>query len=481
MNILLINLPLREGKTFHWNDEDYRVNHLGIGYIAAIAEQNGHDVSLIDCPLLGYSFSDLLNELDRFDRLDIVGIHIFHLNVHMLPRIVSKIKKKSNDAVIILGGHYASMKMEKILQNYSDIDAVIYGEGENAAQALFKCKIKNEIDFQNIRGVAWRLDGEIVINPKNDLVEDLDTIPFPKRNFYAGQKKSSMVATRGCYGSCSFCDIKSFYKLSNGRYLRARSPQNVFGEIQLLVREGIDYITFYDDNFLGVIRMYPGWGKEFHDLMKNLHSPVKFDIRCRVNDCIDNPDLDYLRDVGLSKVYLGIESGIQRSLDFFNKKIEVHQIVEAVNKLRSIDVKIDCGLIFLEPNTTCEEVIEHVKFLKSIKYSDFYEVSPVSLRKPLLLVPGTKLYEEYEKNGKLVNNFKGYDFEDKQMQVLYSNLELWAEKLLKVCQSGNKWRTDIINLDLEYIHDMAECIINNGDIDKVRSSFIKKLEEYSTV
>lgn len=479
MNVLLMNLPVQEGKSFHWDDEERQVNHLGIGYIAAIAEQNGHNVSLIDCPLLGYSYSELASILDKIDRFDIVGIHIFHLNVHMLPRLVAKIKKKANDAVIILGGHYASMKMQKILQSYSNVDAVIYGEGENACQALFECKDKSNIDFQNIRGVAWRFKSEVIINPKSDLVDELDTIPFPKRNFFPGQKKSCMVATRGCYGNCSFCDIKSFYKLSNGRYLRARSPQNVFDEIHLLVEKGIDYISFYDDNFLGVIRMYPEWGREFYELMKNLQSPVKFDIRCRVNDCIDNPDLEYLRDVGLSKVYLGIESGIQRSLDFYNKNIKVHQIVEAVNKLRSIGVHIDCGLIFLEPYTTCEEVVDHIEFLRHIQYSKFYEISPISLRKPLLLVPGTTLYNKFQKAGKLVNNFKGYNFENEGMQKLYSNLEIWSAELIKVCSSGNKWQEAVINLDLDCIYDMASCVINGEDVEKVRVVFIERLKTYA--
>ena len=67
-------------------------------------------------------------------------------------------------------------------------------------------------DWRDLEGIAYRRDGEAVSNPLHRLLPDLNTLPYPERNYepqvILGHKMFPLVASRGCARTCSFCSIR---------------------------------------------------------------------------------------------------------------------------------------------------------------------------------------------------------------------------------------------------------------------------------
>jgi len=119
------------------------------------------------------------------------------------------------------------------------------------------------------------------------MIEDLDILPFPVRTEI--NKEMPMIASRGCYGNCSFCGIQKFYQKSYGKRarVRRRSPQNVVDEILYLVNNyGTKIINFYDDNFEIGTSSGKKWFDEFYSLMKENNIKVEFYCNLRANEIV---------------------------------------------------------------------------------------------------------------------------------------------------------------------------------------------------
>ena len=154
------------------------------------------------------------------------------------------------DCQIVMGGVHPTVLPEETLSE-PVVDVVVRGEGEITITDLANGK-----SLKDIRGISWRQDGQIVHNPEQVLIEDLDSLPMPAYHllpmdkYYpsAGATKRllaiSMLTTRGCPGRCTFC-----YRIF-GKKLRVRSGRKVAEEARHLQDNyGIKEICFYDDTF----------------------------------------------------------------------------------------------------------------------------------------------------------------------------------------------------------------------------------------
>jgi hypothetical protein len=139
----------------------------------------------------------------------------------------------------------------------------------------------------------------------------------------------------------------------------------VIAEIEWLYRRqhGARKIIFVDDNFIGS-------GQKGRDraaaiarelIRRRLH--IGFSLECRV-DQVDPELLRLLKSAGLGWVLLGIESGVQRTLDLFDKKTRVATNAHALETLRQLDLQIGVGFILFEPFTTPEELKLNLQFIR---------------------------------------------------------------------------------------------------------------------
>lgn len=273
MKTLLICPPM----TFLPNEKPRVVLPLGVAYLASFLEKNGREVKILDAVGLGWCSQEIVLKSGRplvrvgltpsqiEERVatyhpDIVGIScLFSSQAHNAHEVAKLVKSVDKNIVTVFGGAHPSVIPEKILQD-PNVDFVVIGEGELTMLELVKT-IEVSGSYSDIKGLAFKKDGEIVVNPRRPFIENIDELPYPARYLLpieeyfraakghgAAEKKSrftSMITSRGCPRNCIFCSIHTVW----GHKWRPRSPENVVDEIEHLVKEyGVEEIHFEDDN-----------------------------------------------------------------------------------------------------------------------------------------------------------------------------------------------------------------------------------------
>lgn len=95
-------------------------------------------------------------------------------------------------------------------------------------------------ELENVLGIAYEdADGVIVVNGPRPRIEDVDSIPFPRRDehvhrpyFDAWRSAHGYISlpgfgARGCPFDCASC-----YRPVFGKYYRMRSPENIVAELE---------------------------------------------------------------------------------------------------------------------------------------------------------------------------------------------------------------------------------------------------------
>ena len=247
MNILLINPQL------YGVQSEPRLP-LGLGYIASVLRNDGHNIKVVDANALKLS-DDQIEKLINESRCDAAGLTGLITQFKQVQRLASIIRKNSN-AITVLGGGLASAVPEVILRK-TDIDIVVIGEGEETASDLFRC-IEKRVSLDGVKGIYFKKDDKIFKTERRDSISDISSLPFPawdlfpmERYFDNGvmcmpKRRISIITSRGCPYQCTFC----FHGIFGHRY-RARTAENVFREIELLYQQyNIKGFVFEDDTFV---------------------------------------------------------------------------------------------------------------------------------------------------------------------------------------------------------------------------------------
>jgi len=400
-----------------------RTEGLGLAYIAAVLRRDGHEVEMLDGYLRRLRPWALIREILKRD-FDCLGITASDVHKYTTISIARAVRRHRKDALIIAGGYFPTFHAERLLTVCPEFDFVVRGEGETVVSEAFG-RIAQGENWRETPGLAYRKDGTPVLNPLPPLVHDLDSLPFPARDelkAVGGGMPALILSSRGCNHRCSFCSIPSFYGLSGGRAPRFRSPGNVLDEIEHVMADtGIREFVFADDNFIGPGTRNRERVVRFAEEIRNRKLDFTFTIECRVDE-IDEEILRLLKDVGMNRVFIGIESAVQRQLDTYRKRITVEQNRQAVELIRRLGLRFHAGFIILDPYTTMDEVLENMQFLRGLNLPEYQMKLPGVLRTPKLgLYGGVPLIEQIRADGLLREN--GFDykfaFKDPQFRLIY--------------------------------------------------------------
>jgi radical SAM superfamily enzyme YgiQ (UPF0313 family) len=342
--------------------------NLGLGYMAAVLNQHGFETEVIDfCE----SKAAILEKITQRDPL-IVGLSvIFQYYTPEFSELATYLRDHGVAALICAGGHYPSLRPAEILEAMPAVDCIVRFEGELALLELAQ-RLAAGRDWHDVQSLAYRDDGRAVTTPLRPLIDDLDHLPFPVRFSFLdtpmGIRATSLLASRGCPRACSFCSIRRFYAIPQGRIRRTRSPQNVVAEMgDLFTRHGVRIFLFQDDDFSFMSRRDRQWIWDFRDCLveHDLATEVIWKISCRADE-VNHEIFTALKAAGLYLVYLGLESGNEIGLRTLNKGITVAQNREAVRILKAIGVRYNFGFMLFDPSSTLELVLENVRFLREI-------------------------------------------------------------------------------------------------------------------
>ena len=194
--------------------------------------------------------------------------------------------------------------------------------------------------------------------PLRALLDNLDQLPYPERtnkrkNTMLGRVATSLIASRGCARTCSFCSIHMFYRAAPGKVVRTRKPAKVVEEMRMLYEEyGATIFLFQDDDFP---LFGPVWQRWTAELLSELHrsglsKKIIWKMNCRA-DVVEAKLFSQMRDAGLYLVYMGLESGTDDGLDVLHKQITVEQNIRAVDTLKEIGLGFEYGFMLFDPST----------------------------------------------------------------------------------------------------------------------------------
>jgi radical SAM superfamily enzyme YgiQ (UPF0313 family) len=230
MKTVLINPP---------QNTKYPQPPLGLASIAAVLEQNDHQVEILDANALQLSGRKIVKKVKG---AEVIGITAMTPAVNSAIKIAKEIKREEPDSTIILGGPHATILPEETLNKVHEIDITVRGEGEKTMVELFNA-LKNNKDIQNINGITYR-DNGVKSNPMQSPIMDLDSLPFlayhllPLNKYRLhpphGRKRPymAMITSRGCPYNCIYCSKPIF-----GRGFRAQSPERTVDELEYLINK----------------------------------------------------------------------------------------------------------------------------------------------------------------------------------------------------------------------------------------------------
>ncbi len=461
-------LLLEHPRPYDADKAEYVVNAplsacLMTGYITSFLESNGVKVDAIDANVSKWTIEQTIDRLEN-STYSLICIRLVYLwtKTSEIFEMISQLRKRGICSHINLYGHYSTFAYKKILEQYHFIDSVTVGEPEQTilelSNHLINCKDGSlPIDIAGLmhRGVH----GEPVLR---ELVNDLDSLPFPERRFLKNEIEAGIVTyilgSRGCYNNCGFCYLNPFYGKASS--WRGRSAHNVFAEITELYNK-YECIEFYfaDANFFGQGR----YGKERVVKLANLivesGLQIKFGLECRAND-VDEVGIALLVKAGLTNIFIGIESGNQATLNSINKNVSVEVNKKAVKTIKESGIKLNMGFIMFDKNADLNSIRQNFEFLQELGLlTEPYTTAHLLYHKQSMF-EGTPDYErmvfrtgEAKGDQKFLDSDKYellYEFNNKQVSAMADITTNYCSKALSIIFSNSVAYTDVAaceNLD----------------------------------
>ncbi len=362
---------------------------LGLGYIASVLRDGGHDVTFVDPEAHGQTYSDLERILTEIEP-GLVGIGCSTPNFAVALKIAG-IARKCTKAKICVGGVHVSALPKETLRDNDILDFVVMGEGEYTLLEL-----AGGVSPSKIKGIARRVGKKVVINPPRPFIEDVDSIPFPARDLAdmdkyrpaayvgMGKKSATMITSRGCPSRCTFCASH----LTLGNRFRPRSPENVVDEIEHLVNDyGIEHIIFEDDTFTVDVER----AKKICNLMIERKIDINWYCFSRVN-VISRDLLSVMKRSGCYSIGYGVESGNPEILKTIKKGITLNQVRKAFDLTKKFNIRVLGFFMFGLPGDTPETIRQTLDFAKEVNpHMAFFNL--------MVPYPGTEVFINREKYG----------------------------------------------------------------------------------
>jgi anaerobic magnesium-protoporphyrin IX monomethyl ester cyclase len=340
------------------------------------------------------SADDVEAVAEQAGEAEIVGLSVcFQSRAQEFLTLARRIKQLHPGKLIVAGGHYASCAAQPLLEHHPELDIIAIHEAEQTLVEIVAAVANLKDDLPKIAGIAYREDGQVRFTPKRRTLDDLDTLPFPVRagriHSIAGVPTSFLMGSRGCYENCAYCCITTLHNLAPGKKFRQRSVELIADEMAELYRErGTRQFVFHDDNFLVPSVAHnqariEGFDKAFKSRgMEDLALLVK----CRPADA--NRDvLSRLKEMGLVRIFMGIESATEMGLLTLDRHQTVGQSIRALDICGELDVSAQFTIMTFNPDANLNTLRADLAFMRRFAgnplnfcRAEIYEGTPLEKR-----------------------------------------------------------------------------------------------------
>ncbi len=386
---------------------------LGLAYIAAVLNRNGHTATVHDAEhcaearSLTWSeasanyrayldalenerspewseFSDLLHQL----RPQVVGISVLSVKLRSALLLAGLCRSFDSNVTVVAGADHATAAPQELLLS-GDIDYAVRGEGEQTMLELVECLSRGG-DPGCVEGISYVRDGVVVHNRPRQPIRDLDSIPFPalesliNLSTYRPIDLGVVMTSRGCPYSCSYCGVATIW----GHETRFRSVDNVITEIVMLKEKyGVSYFSFRDASFTldrrRVLRL----------CNRLIETGLDMEWECLTRcDLLDSEVIDAMKRSGCAAVRVGIESGSERLQREMRRSTDLARVREAARLLHEHEMHWTAYFMFGVPGETRDTIEDSLRLIREINpcFVTVARYSPI---------PGTEMCRELQRTG----------------------------------------------------------------------------------
>jgi radical SAM superfamily enzyme YgiQ (UPF0313 family) len=366
---------------------------LGILSIAAVLEQNGIQVEIIDCyaaPATAEAVVD--NILSK--QPDIVGFSCTTSSFMEGYRVAELLKQRCPKIVTVLGGAHACTISAPLLDAFPALDYLVIGEGERTMLELSRNEGRN---VENIPGLAYRKEGVATLTAPRELIENLDDLPFPAYHLlpdfpkrytlplfsFPTEPNTSIISSRGCPYACSYCDRSVF-----ARGFRFNSPEYIIEHVAMLNSTfGIRHVFFYDDLFtFDRTRV-----ARFCELKAQKNLKVTYNCIARLEH-VDEELLSLLKNSGCWQVNFGIESGDPDVVKKHRKFFGLNEVGHKLQMVKEAGMRVK-GLFMIGLPGEDEAAIR-----RTIEYALSLPLEEINVTK-FTPFPGAPVYKTIREHG----------------------------------------------------------------------------------
>lgn len=388
----------------------------GLEYIATALKNRMERVDLIDL-----RHEPEFRSIPRMKEFIRGGVDLVCVSLYWKARysqVCEYIRQLPPGPPIVVGGREASENVEDVFAQCPNVNIVVRGEGEHTIQEIAEGR-----PWDQILGISWRCNGEIVHNPNRPL-QPIDSIASPDRSLRRCQYYPSVrgvrllpvqfdtvLASRGCPYRCTFCTF-SLNPLGQKRDYVARAPESVVDEIQASPGE---IVLFADDNFF----LLPDRVERICDLLMERGIRKRYMANARIEVARYPRMLEKAWKAGFRMILLGLESASDRTLEQLHKGFTTQQVREAFTVLRKFPFYYHGYFIYGNVGETSQEMIAIADYARdlgihSISLGKLRVDKFTPLRKQVEAMPGYTI----SKNGYIYSK----EFDKKRLRQIRNQI-----------------------------------------------------------
>ncbi|MDA8088500.1 MAG: radical SAM protein [Nitrospiraceae bacterium] len=456
MRILFLNPPFKtEFGRFSRSSRSPAITKSGtlyypiwLGYAAAVAEEAGHEIKLLDSCASRLDLEKTLEAVSGF-RPGLAVIDTSTPSIFNDVDVGRRIKQLLPDCAVALMGTHPSALPEETLRLDPCTDAIAVGEADYTIRELAgrlagsdPAKLREDAAYRSnvlgaVEGLAWRRGEDVVVNRKREFIRDLDGLPFLSRfigrhlnvrdYFFAASDYPliQIMTARGCVGKCTFCVYPQ--TIHGGRY-RVRSPQSIADEFEWVSKNmpEVRQIGIEDDTFTGSARRVTEFCREI------IRRKVRMKWCCNVRADLRPETMAWMKKAGCALVIAGYESANADILEGIGKGITPDEMLVFSRNARKAGLLVHgCFMVGNrgESRKTMDETLRLALRLRDDTVQFF----------PLMAYPGTADFSWAAENGLLeAKNYADYLSAGGLHKSSVRTFDMTGEELARWCDYARR-------------------------------------------
>ena len=355
----------------------------GIATIMTVLENAGHDFEFLviapDTPLDKYIKDNINKKKPSLYCLTAVSTQYWQAK-----KVAKYVREVDPSIFLLLGGHHASLNSDEVI-NENIFDAICVGEGEKAilslADSLSEDKnkklpflLKNNISHLWIKD---RETNEVIKNPTGSFQQDLDG-PYINRRVWdrwieRPNEYPSVLLGRGCPYKCTYCSNHAMAKLSEGLYVRFRSPKHIIGELDYIRNSypKVDRVILEVETFGANRKASYAVFDALAEYNRTLDDPLMFTINMALtSNYMMNPErrvelFEKTRAANITTINIGLETGSERMRKILKRpRYTNEELIQFCKDAQNSNIRIIFFVLLGLPGETIGDYYETIKVVR---------------------------------------------------------------------------------------------------------------------